>query len=179
MQSNAKTVREYLASLPKDRRTMLEAVRKVILKNLDHGFEEGMTYVMMGYYVPHRLYPAGYHCDPKMPLPFAGLASQKHYMSVYLLTSDEKNDDRAFRKAWAQTGKKLDMGLCCIRFKKLDDLALDVIGETIARWPLKKYIAFYESTIRPTGFRKIMAKARRRVARQSARPKARGGVHRG
>jgi hypothetical protein len=83
MQSKAATVEQYLASLPEDRRTALGAVRKVILNNLDKDFEEGMQYGMIGYYVPHRVYPAGYHCDPRQPLPFAGLASQKNYMSVY------------------------------------------------------------------------------------------------
>ena len=85
MQSKATTVSDYLASLPPDRRTAIEAVRKVILANLDKDYEEGMQYGMIGYYVPHRVYPAGYHCDPKQGLPFAGLASQKNYMSVYLM----------------------------------------------------------------------------------------------
>ncbi|HEV7488121.1 MAG TPA: DUF1801 domain-containing protein [Thermoanaerobaculia bacterium] len=85
MQSKATTVSDYLASLPPDRRTAIEAVREVILANLDHDYEEGMQYGMIGYYVPHRVYPAGYHADPKQGLPFAGLASQKNYMSVYLM----------------------------------------------------------------------------------------------
>src|SRR6516162_2904358 len=85
MQSNATTVAEYLSSLPEDRRRAIEAVRQVILQNLDKDYEEGMQYGMIGYYVPHRVYPAGYHCDPKQPLPFAALGSQKNYMSVYLM----------------------------------------------------------------------------------------------
>jgi Domain of unknown function (DU1801) len=152
MQSKATTVSDYLASLPPDRRTAIEAVREVILANLDQDYEEGMQYGMIGYYVPHRVYPAGYHADPKQGLPFAGLASQKNYMSVYLMGlycgCVEGVDDTAllkwFREAWAKSGKKLDMGKSCIRFKKVDDLALDVLGEAIRRLPAKKYIEVYE-----------------------------------
>jgi hypothetical protein len=148
MQSNAKTVKEYLASLPADRRAVIEAVRKVILKNLDKDYEEGMQYGAIGYYVPHRLYPNGYHCDPKQPLPFGGLGSQKNYMSVGLMCSYMSGDeDDWFRKAWAKTGKKLDMGVCCIRFKKIEDVALDVIGEAVRRVPAKKFIAVYEAAL--------------------------------
>src|SRR6516225_12362837 len=85
MQSKATTVQQYLSELRDDRRAAVEAVRQVILKNLDKDYAEGIQYGMIGYYVPHRVYPAGYHCDPKQPLPFAALASQKGYMSVYLM----------------------------------------------------------------------------------------------
>jgi hypothetical protein len=85
MQSKATTVEQYLAELPADRRAAIQAVRQVILKNLDKDYREGMGYGMIGYCVPHTVFPAGYHCDPKQPLPFAGLASQKNYMSVYLM----------------------------------------------------------------------------------------------
>src|SRR5262249_15052838 len=120
--------------------------RQVILKNLDKDYEEGMQYGMIGYYVPHRVYPPGYHCDPKQPLPFAALASQKNYMSLYLMcTYGDSDHAQWFRQAWAKTGKKLDMGKSCVRFKKLDDLALDVIGEAIKRVPTRKYIEYVES----------------------------------
>jgi len=159
MQSKAKTVKEYLAELPADRRAAITAVRKVILENLDKDYEEGMHYGGIGYCVPHRVYPAGYHCDPKQPLPFAGLASQKNYMSVYLMCiyGNAETADR-FRKEWAKTGKKLDMGKCCIRFKKLEDVALEVIGKTIARVPAKKYVAYCEAALRTTGKKKPSAK---------------------
>ena len=147
MQSQAKTVREYLAEQPSDRRRILQAVRQVILQNLDEDFEEGMQYGMIGYYVPHRVYPAGYHCDPRQPLPFAGLASQKNYCSLYMMAVYGEGEER-FRQAWAQTGKKLDMGKCCVRFRQLDDLALEVIAETIRRVPAKTHIARYESVVR-------------------------------
>jgi len=148
MQSKAKTVEQYLAELPADRRAALQAVREVILKNLDKDYVECMGYGMMGYAVPHSVYPPGYHCDPKQPLPFAGLASQKGHLSLYLMcTYMNSGEDQWFRKAWARTGKKLDMGKSCIRFKKVEDLALEVIGEAIRRMPAKKYIAMYEANL--------------------------------
>ncbi len=148
MQSKATTVKQYLAELPPDRRSAIQAVRDVILDNLDKDFEEGMQSGMIGYYVPHRVFPAGYHCDPKQPLPFAGLASQKNYMSLYMMADyGEGIDGGWLRKAWARTGKKLDMGKCCIRFKKLDDLPLEVIGEAIRRVPAKAYIKYYQTAI--------------------------------
>jgi hypothetical protein len=150
-QPKAATVDAYLAALPDDRRKALEAVRKVIRKNLDKNYEEGTQYGMIGYYVPHRVYPAGYHCDPKQPLPFAGLASQKNYMSLYLMcTYGSAENAKWFREAWAKTGKKLDMGKACVRFKKLEDLPLEVVGEAIRRVPAKKYIAHIEAAMKPT-----------------------------
>lgn len=149
MQSKAASVREYLAELPADRRAAIEAVRAVVLNNLDADYEEGMQYGMIGYYVPHRVYPPGYHCDPKQPLPFVCLASQKNYMSLYLgCVYGDTPLARWFQAAWAKTGKKLYMGKSCIRFKKAEDLALDVIAETIRRIPACKFIAYYESVIK-------------------------------
>jgi hypothetical protein len=149
MQSKATTVEQYLSELPDDRRKALEAVRQVILKNLDKDYEEGIQYGMIGYYVPHRVYPAGYHCDPKQPLPFAGLASQKNYMSLYLMcVYGNSNHAKWFQEAWAKTGKTLDMGKSCVRFKKLEDLPLDVIGEAIQRVTARKYIEYCESALK-------------------------------
>src|SRR5215213_5297496 len=146
MTSNAKTPDEYLASLPEDRRAAIAAVRDVILKNLDPDYSERVFYGMLGYVVPHSLFPAGYHCDPTKPLCYAGLASQKNYMSIYLMCIyGDAEQAKWFNDAWKKTGKKLDMGKSCIRFKKLDDVALDVIGEAIKRVPAKKYIAHYQS----------------------------------
>jgi hypothetical protein len=149
MQSKAATVQQYLSELPEDRRTALEAVRRVVLKNLDKDFEEGIQYGMIGYYVPHTVYPPGYHCDPSQPLPFAALASQKNYMSLYLMcVYGDSPLSQWFRAAWAKTGKKLDMGKSCVRFKQVDDLALDVIGEAIKRVTAKSYIAHCEAAIK-------------------------------
>ena len=158
--SKAKTVKEYLAELPPERRAVIEGMRKVILKNLDKGIEEGMVYGMIGYYIPHRLYPAGYYVDPKIPLLYTCLAAQKNYYSLFLggtycgcWTKDvERSPDvQWFRKAWTSAGKKLDMGKACVRFKKLEDVPLDVLGETFARISVKEYIARYEAAMRKRG----------------------------
>ncbi|MCH7871081.1 MAG: DUF1801 domain-containing protein [Planctomycetes bacterium] len=149
MQSKAKTVDEYLAELPADRRKAIKAVREVILKNLPKGYEEVMQSGAIGYVIPHSVYPPGYHCNPKQPLPFASIASQKNHMSIYLMGVYIDSDHEAwFREAWLKTGKKLDMGKSCIRFKKLDDLPLKVIGQAIKKVPVKKFVAFYESVIK-------------------------------
>ncbi len=161
MQSKATTVTEYLTEMPEDRRAAIKAVRAVIRKNLGEGYKEGMQYGMIGYFVPHSVYPPGYHCDPKQPLPFAGLASQKNHMALYLMCVYGSPDQANwFREAWARTGKKLDMGKSCIRFKKLEDLPLEVIGEAIARVPADKFIAYYESVLKSAGKRKSSASGR-------------------
>lgn len=152
MQSKATTVAQYLAELPEDRRAAIEAVRKVILKNLDKGYTEGMQYGMIGYAVPHSIFPAGYHCNPAEPLPFASLASQKNSMSLHLMCLYGHEGLRKwFEKAWSETGKKLDMGKACIRFKRAEDLALDVIGEAIRRVPVKVYVEHYEAALAGMG----------------------------
>jgi hypothetical protein len=161
--SKAATVKEYLSGLAPDRREILETVRKVILANMDKDLEEGMQYGMIGYYVPHRLYPAGYHVDPRQPLGYAALASQKNHLSLYLsglycgcgLDSKERTPEgKWFVDAWAKTGKKLDMGKSCIRFKALDDLPLDVIGAAFSRISVKKYVERYEAVLSRLGKRK-------------------------
>jgi hypothetical protein len=145
------TVAQYLKALPKDRRDAIQAVRKVILDNLDDGYAEGMQYGMIGYFVPHSVYPHGYHCDASQPLPYVSIASQKNHMAIYLFCIyTSEGEQRWFREAWAETGKKLDMGKSCVRFKKLDDVALDVIGKAIKRTPAKKFIAHYESAFGAT-----------------------------
>lgn len=145
MQSKAATVTDYLNDLSVERRQALTAVRQMILDHLDSGFVECMQYGMIGYCVPHSVYPAGYHCDPKQPLPFAGLASQKNYMSLYLCSAYyDPADESVIQDAFTKAGKKLDMGKSCIRFKKLEDLPLDAIGKIIRRITAKKYVARYE-----------------------------------
>lgn len=152
MKSNAKTVKEYLASLPEDRRAGIEAVRKVILKNLDKDYEEGMMWGMIGYAVPHRVWPLGYHCDPEKPLMMCSLASQKNVLTFYLMSVYGDKAERAwFEKAWKATGKKLDMGGCCIRFKTVEHAALDVIGEAVRRVPAKAYVENYVKILASTG----------------------------
>lgn len=148
MSTRPQTVADYLATLPPDRRAAIEAVRNVIRRNLDPQYAEGVYYGMIGYCVPHSVYPNGYHCDPTQPLPFANLASRQGYMTVGLMSVYANAAEEAwFRTAWARTGKKLDMGKACIRFRKLEDLPLDVIGEAVRRMPAKTFIAHYEKSI--------------------------------
>jgi len=148
MASQATTVEGYLQALPPDRRAAISAVRQVILANLPAGYEECMSYGMIGYVVPHSLYPAGYHCNPKLPLPYANLGSQKNHMAIHLCSVyGDADTTRWFQKAWKASGKKLDMGKACVRFKKLEDVPLDVIGQVIARTPVKKYIASIEKAL--------------------------------
>jgi uncharacterized protein YdhG (YjbR/CyaY superfamily) len=176
MQSKAATVAEYLASLPDDRRAAIEAVRKVVLKNLDKDIEEGMQYGMIGYFIPHRVFPAGYHCDPKQPLPYAGLASQKGGMSLYLMSmyvGSGSDHVKWLVGAWAKTGKKLDMGKSCIRFKKVEDLALDVIAEAIRRIPAQAYIANYQTVLAGSKTtKKVAKKAAKKVVKKTTKKSA-------
>lgn len=147
MKSNATNAKDYLASLPEDRRAAIEAVRNVILKNLDKDYEEQMVWGVLGYVVPHRVFPPGHRTDPKKPLLMAGVSSQKNDMVVYLMNAHLDKSLRAwFRDAYTKTGKRLDMstqGGCCVRFRKLDDLPLDLVGEAIRRTPVKTYLDTY------------------------------------
>ena len=178
MQSKAPTVPAYLASLPADCRAALEQVRAVILKNLDtgpdgkSGFTEAMQYGMIGYAIPHSIFPPGYHCDPRQPLPYAMLASQKAHMSLYLMcVYGHGETDSWFRKEWAKSGKKLDMGKACIRFKKAEDLDLPTIAAVIKRITVKKYIEQYAKNLASTG-RDITGKKIAPTAKKPAPPKA-------
>ena len=140
--SDAATPDAYLASLPPERRQALTALRDVIRANLPAGYEEGMQYGMIGYFVPLERFPDTYNGQP---LGLAAIASQKGYMSLYLNTVyGDPETDRWFRERYAASGKKLDMGKSCVRFRKLDDLPLDLIGETIARVPVDRYVERYQ-----------------------------------
>ena len=141
MQSDAGTVDEYLASLPEDRRPAIETVREVVLENLPEGFEEQMQYGMISWVVPLARYPD----TNGQALAVASLANQKRYMSLYLqgVYGDQGSQDW-LRELWAGTGLRLDMGKSCLRFRSLDDLALDVVGEAVARCPVDAFLAAYE-----------------------------------
>lgn len=142
--SSASTVKEYLDSLPEDRRKAMTAVRRVIRKNLAKGFKEGMQYGMIGYYIPLKRYPETYNGQP---LGVVGLASQKGHMSLYLMCVYADSDtEKAFADAWAKTGKRLNMGKSCVRFKKVEDLALDVIADTVSNVTVEDFIARYEAS---------------------------------
>ena len=141
--STATTVDDYVASLPDERRAAISAVRDVILRNLPDGYQEGMAYGMIGYYVPLDRFPDTYNGQP---LGLAGLASQKHHMSLYLNNVyGDPATEAWFRERYGATGKKLDMGKSCVRFRRLDDLPLDVVGEVIARTEVDDFIARYEA----------------------------------
>lgn len=151
--SAASSVEQYLAELTDDRRELVGAVRDVVNGHLPDGYQEAMQYGMIGWSVPHALYPAGYHTDPKQPLPFAALASQKSKVSLYLMAlyigadvAAESPDVTWFQEAWRATGKKLDMGKSCVRFSRLDQVPLEVVGQAIARIPVQDYIARYEAS---------------------------------
>ena len=142
--SQATTVEEYLAELPADRAETLEAVRKVILQHLPEGYVEAMQYGMIGYAVPLETYPVTYNGQP---LEYAALASQKRHISLYLMNVyGNPETEQWFIQGYKASGKKLDMGKSCVRFKKLDDLPLDLIGQAIARTPMPEFISAYEAS---------------------------------
>ena len=142
-----KTPADYLNNLPEDRRKALAKLRATIRKHLPKGCKEGIQYGMIGYFVPHSIYPDGYHTDPKQPLPFASIASQKNHMALYLfcLYTDEKAM-KSFVKEWKASGHKLDMGKSCVRFKSIEDVPLDVVGKAISRICVEDFIASYEDS---------------------------------
>jgi uncharacterized protein YdhG (YjbR/CyaY superfamily) len=142
----ASTVAEYLAGLPADRRAALSAVRKMINENLPDGYEEGIQFGMIGWYVPLSTYPAGYGENKKVALPLVALASQKSGMVLHFLCFyGHPTLSTWFTSEYKKSGKKLDMGKGCVRFNKLDDLALDVVGRTVARVPVKEHIDNYRA----------------------------------
>lgn len=150
MQSKATTVDAYIAELPADRQKVIAKLRSVIKKNLPKGFKEGMGYGMMGWSVPHSIYPAGYHCNPKDPLPFMGLASQKNSINLYHMGiyADPKLL-KWFQDAHVKASpKKLDMGKSCIRYKKPEDIPFDLIGELAKKMTPDEWITIYEKALK-------------------------------
>ena len=141
--SKAATAEEYLAELPEDRRAVVSAVRDVVLRNLPEGYRESMAFGMIGYGIPLERYPDTYNGQP---LAYAALAAQKNYYALYLMSAYMGSEqEQALRDAFDAAGKKLDMGKSCLRFKKLEDLPLDVVGKLIASTPPREYIAQYEA----------------------------------
>jgi len=147
MQSKATTPQQYLDELPEDRKKPIQKLRQQILNNMPKGMEETMNYGMLGYVIPHSVYPDGYHCNPKQPLPFMNLASQKNFVAVYSMTIYAKKDLLEwFTSEYAKRCKyKLDMGKSCIRFKRLDDIPYDLIGELTAKVSTEEWIQIYEN----------------------------------
>lgn len=146
MTSTAATPNEYIDSLPEDRKEAMSELRKVILKNIPKGFHEEMSYGMIGYVVPHSIYPAGYHCTPKLPLPFLSIASQKNFIAVYNMGmyADEKLLNWFVSEFPKHTTAKLDMGKSCIRFKKPEQIPYKLIGELASKMTVKDWIEVYE-----------------------------------
>ena len=146
----ATTPDEYVAGLPEDRREMISAMRKVINDNLPEGFKECLSYGMIGWVVPHSLYPPGYHCDPKLPLGFMNLASQKNHISLHAMCLYGGNKHLEwFQNEWPKhSKKKLNMGKACIRFAKPEDVPLDLIGQLAARITPQQWIDMYEKAIK-------------------------------
>ncbi len=147
MTSDAKNPDEYINSLPEDRKLYMEKLRNVILKNLPKGFQEGMGYGMMGYSVPHSIYPKGYHCKPTDPLPFMGMASQKNSINFYHMGiyANKELYDWFVAEYPKYSTRKLDMGKSCIRFKKFEEIPFDLIGELVTKISVEDWIATYES----------------------------------
>ena len=144
MKSSAKTPEAYVKSLPADRRAAISQVRAVLLKNLPEGYEEIVDFGMLAYVVPLKRLPETYNGHP---LPIAALASQKQYMSVYLMgVYGDKASRTWFESAFQKAGKKLDMGKFCVRFRKIDDLPLEVIGKAVARVSVDAYLKIYEKS---------------------------------
>lgn len=149
MQSKATTVDRYIAALPADRQQAITELRKVIKKNLPKGFKEEMNYGMIGYVVPHSIYPKGYHCDAKQPLPFMNVASQKNFISIYHMGvyADPKLL-KWFTDAHAKSSpKKLNMGKSCMRYKKPEDIPYKLIGELASKITVDEWVTGYEKII--------------------------------
>ena len=144
MQSDATTVEAYLSELEPDRKQSVSAVRDVILENLPEGYEEVMQYGMISYVVPTSILADTYNGQPLM---YAALASQKRHISLYLTNVyGDEGSAEWFRKRYAESGKKLNMGKSCVRFRKVEDLPLDVVGEAIALTPMDEFLEIYRAS---------------------------------
>jgi hypothetical protein len=145
MQSTAKTVSEYLESLPADRKRAISTIRNSIIKHLPKGYEEVMQYGMIGYVIPLSIYPNGYLNRKDEPIPYVALASQKNHIAIYLSNIyGDPELNKKFIKEFIASGKKLNMGKSCVRFKKLEDVPLEVIGNAVAATSVDEYIKIYE-----------------------------------
>ena len=146
MQSTAQTAQQYLDELPADRKEAVEKIREAILNNLPEGFEEVMGYGMLGYVVPHSIYPKGYQCNPKLPLPYMNLGSQKNFIVLHAMCvyGDNNTLDWFVGEYPKHCKTKLDMGKGCIRFKRMDDIPYALIGELAAKMTVQQWIAICE-----------------------------------
>ena len=156
MTSSAKTPDEYIDQLLEDRKDPISKLRKIINQNIDKGFSEEINYGMIGWVVPHSLYPDGYHCNSKLPLPFLSIASQKKFVAVYHMGiyASPKLLDWFVDKYLKHYSNKLDMGKSCIRFKKIENIPYDLIGELVAKMSVKDWTKLYESNVKDSQKRK-------------------------
>ena len=140
------SVKEYVEGLPEDRQVVIKKLQSLIKKNIPKGFEEQLSYGMIGYVVPHKIYPDGYHCDPKLPLPFLAIASQKNFIALYHMGVYAKPElhDWFVAEYPKHCKSKLDMGKSCIRFKKMEDIPYDLITELVKKMTVEDWISFYE-----------------------------------
>lgn len=145
MRYKSESPEAYINELPEDRKLVIEKLRKTILENLPEGFEETMSYGMIGYVVPHSIYPRGYHCNPKEPLPCMSIASQKHFVAVYHMGVYANKDllDWFVQEYTKQMKTKLDMGKSCIRFKKMNQIPYELIGELCRKITLEQWISMF------------------------------------
>lgn len=150
MQYEASSPEEYIIQIPEERQEVMRKLRTIINDNLPEGFEEGMNYKMIGYYVPHSIYPDGYHCDTSMPLPFMNIASQKNSINLYHsgIYAKKELHDWFVAEYPKHCKRKLDMGKSCVRFKKMDDIPFDLIKELCRKMTVDEWIAIYESAIK-------------------------------
>ncbi len=150
MNHKATTPEEYIAQLPADRKPVITKLQQTILKNLPKGFEAQMNYGMLGFVVPHSLYPGGYHCDPKLPLPFINLASQKNFVAVYHsgIYADPELYEWFVSEYPKHCKRKMDMGKSCIRFKYMDDIPYELIAELTTKLTVEQWVALYEKNVK-------------------------------
>lgn len=150
MQSKANSVQQYLTELPEDRKEAINKLRNVILECIPEGFQECMSYGMIGYVVPHNLYPSGYHCTPELPLPFASIASQKNFIAFYHMAiyANKELLDWFVAEYANYSKKKLDMGKSCMRFKKPEDIPYQLIGQLISKITVQDWITLYEANLK-------------------------------
>lgn len=150
MEYLAATPDDYIAQLPEDRKASMEKLRSIITTNIPEGFQEGILYKMIGWFLPHSIYPGGYHCDPKTPLPFINLASQKNFIALYHsgIYADKKLHDWFVAEYPKHAKRKLDMGKSCIRFKYIDDIPYELIKELVKKMTPQQWISIYEAAVK-------------------------------
>ena len=156
MQFKSKTILEYISQITEDQQEPISKLRNIINQNIDRGFSEEINYGMIGWVVPHSLYPEGYHCDPKLPLPFMSIASQKHFIAVYHMGvyANPKLLEWFISEYPKHCSTKLDMGKSCIRFKKIENIPYNLIGELVTKMSANDWIMLYESNVKDARKRK-------------------------